>query len=259
MPLGVVYSKKYLKDVEDPQHMAEVLRYRVEGRRKDWEQGKLSGKPNLEAGIDPRKASGSGGTSKGRESSKNDTYGDYPPPLAVASSSRNFDSNSTSYDFNFSDNSYSNGTSNQDSDPSDSSSKSRWEQLRSERKVEPSSWERIRQDNAREALNSRNKDSYSSSTHTQNRDRDSGSSWQKDESSSSGPVLAVGRQNQHTFNEICPSMKSSEVLNSSSFFLQSFQDPTFGKGTNQNRDRERRSFEENMERERRGMDAGMES
>lgn len=183
MPLGVMYSKPILRDVEDPKHMAETLRMKVESRQKDWKEGRLSGKPNLEAGngkekekLENRNSGGGGGYGEDRISRDENSNRNFDSTsFNEVGSSRSSDSNESNY-------SHDNSTTSSHS--SSQASTSRWEQLRSQRNVQPSSWERIRQDNAREALNNNN--NYNSS---EGNGKDS--NWSQDTSDSSGPILAV--------------------------------------------------------------------
>lgn len=99
---------------------------------------------------------------------------------------------------------------------------SRWAQLRGERGVQASAWDRIRQEKARESMVQRNG------------------------SSGIGSSYDMGAEG--------PGARAEGGRESRYGSPGNLADPTFGKGTSNNRDQARQEFEASFEREKRGLD-----
>ncbi|SPO23759.1 uncharacterized protein UTRI_03729_B [Ustilago trichophora] len=161
MPIGILLSKDVLKDVEDPQHLRRVLAGAIEEQR----QGK---RPQV--GVAPPK--GLNGESdfdqqQQQQQQQQRQQGEGWGGEKVAQSYGGFDSNGNASGTASSDsfNSFSTAqpsggarsksgsaeTAAANGPPDGTGPGTRWAQLRGERGVEPSKWERIRQDNARTA------------------------------------------------------------------------------------------------------------
>ncbi|CDW97922.1 hypothetical protein [Sporisorium scitamineum] len=177
MPIGILFSRGVLKDVEDPQHLRRVLAGAIEEQR----QGK---RPQV--GVAPPK--GLNGETDfdqqqqewgGEQAAQNygsfdegaptaDTFSAYSATRASSNTGRggNGDRSATS-------------ESSQNAAPDGTGPGTRWVQLRGERGVEPSKWERIRQDNARIAY------SRSASARAEQNNSEDASSYSSNSSSSS--------------------------------------------------------------------------
>ncbi|KAN0065721.1 hypothetical protein ACQY0O_000851 [Thecaphora frezii] len=170
MPFGILMSKGALQNVEDPQHLKRVLAGAIEEKRRG---GIL---PPARAATSPSSAEGEQGwndASGGNEYSDTGSFAPraeashiesapysrasgsildpfYPRQDAPASYSRDGPTASSSQSLD--------STSDGEAQPS-----SRWAQLRNARGVEPSKWELIRQENARNAYNRRSQSSTNQS------------------------------------------------------------------------------------------------
>lgn len=184
MPAGILLSRNVLRDVEDPQHLRKVLAGAIEEQR----QGR---KPQV--GVAPPK--GLNGESDfeqaqqqaewgGEQSAQNYTAGFDNENVAantVTAHSTAQGSTSIRSGGNTSDRS---GTPRPPADaaPDGTGPGTRWAQLRGERGVEPSKWERIRQDNARTAYS---RSTAASSDAEQSNWQDLSSSYNNNSQSSS--------------------------------------------------------------------------
>lgn len=156
MPIGILLSRGALKDVEDPQHLRRVLAGAMEEQR----QGK---KPQI--GVAPPK--GLNGETEfdqqqGQQQQQQQewggeraaqSYGGFESSNSNAGGADSFGSFSTAQPpSNARSRSGAEEPSSTTTGPPDGTGPgTRWAQLRGERGVEPSKWERIRQDNARTA------------------------------------------------------------------------------------------------------------
>lgn len=158
MPIGIVLSRGALKDVEDPQHLRRVLAGAMEEQR----QGKkpqigvappkgLNGEADFDQGQGQQGQEGWGGeraatsysgfeSNNSNNSMPSDSFSSFPSSQPSSSTPGRGDGR-TSAD----------GSST--SPPPGTGAGTRWAQLRGVRGVEPSKWERIRQDNARTTYN----------------------------------------------------------------------------------------------------------
>lgn len=236
MPAGVMWGKADMQNVEDPSHFARVLQGAADER-----QGRIA--PATAQNSMGNGAPGQSNRSQqfGQPSGSNgSSYPNFPPPSQSTrrtpqSSSSNNQSNQwgdDSFDESALYGSQSQSTSfssssgqsfnNAGSQPSPTPAEpqqpqtSRWAQIRGDRSEQPSSWERLRQQNAREAYEKRN-----------------GADGQEKE-----------------MNDVGSQYGRSNVGSSTG----SLADPTFGKGTSTSRAQAQREFEASFDRERRGID-----
>ncbi|KAJ9479417.1 hypothetical protein PHBOTO_002893 [Pseudozyma hubeiensis] len=156
MPAGILLSRNVLKDVEDPQHLRKVLAGAIEEQRQGKRPQVGVAPPkglNGEAGFDQQqqqqqpqqewgaeKTAQSYGTGFDDRNATADTFNAYSTAqgtVGTRSGGNNGRNTSTETSANAA--------------PDGTGSGTRWAQLRGDRGVEPSKWERIRQDNARTA------------------------------------------------------------------------------------------------------------
>lgn len=234
MPAGLMWGKADMQNVEDPAHFARVLQGAADERTGRIAPGMAQdGKVN--APIQSNRTQQFGQQSGLNGSSP---YPNFPPPsqstrrtpqpsssdnqsnqwgddsfdesVLYGSQSQSFPSSSGQFD---NANMSTSSSSNEHSQPSQSS---RWAQIRGDRSAQPSSWDRLRQQNAREVYEKRN---AGAGQEKEMNDRDS----------------QYGRSN----------------INSST---GSLADPSFGKGTSTTRAQAQREYEASFDRERRGID-----
>ena len=164
MPIGILLSKSALQDVEDPQHLRQVLAGAIEEQRQGKRpQVRVAPPKGLNGETDFEQPQQEWGGERSAQSydpgfDSNGAATNGPSGDGFVSSSSPQPSSSTRTN--------SMGASGAASQPSSAATPpdgtgpgTRWAQLRGERGVEPSKWERIRQDNARTA--------YSRSTSSQ--------------------------------------------------------------------------------------------
>jgi hypothetical protein len=211
-PLGIIWGQKYLKEVEDPRHLAQVLAGAAEerrGRRQPPRPGQApGGRPN------PAQPQSGAPTSSDRNDYNEGIspsalpsadYGSYASNSPGQSGSQ-YGGNQQSYSSNPGPSSY------ERQEPS--SSGSRWAELRGERGTTSSRWEELRQQSAREEMQQQRQQGQASML-------GQSSPQQQQQQQQNQPILA---------------------------------DPTFGKGSGENRTREQQQFDAMMEKERRGQD-----
>ncbi|SNX83762.1 uncharacterized protein MEPE_02470 [Melanopsichium pennsylvanicum] len=173
MPIGILLSRNVLKDVEDPQHLRRVLAGAMEEQRQGRRPqigvsgGKgLNGEQPAEFGQQQAQDQGEWGSEKSAQN-----YGGFDKNgnSTAADSFDSFTSTQPSSDARSSSGGI--GARSASTEPSPTTrppdgtgAGTRWSQLRGERGVEPSKWERIRQDNARTAYS---RTSASSSSQSQ--------------------------------------------------------------------------------------------
>ncbi|GAC76076.1 hypothetical protein PANT_19d00100 [Moesziomyces antarcticus T-34] len=153
MPIGIMMSRGALKDVEDPQHLRMVLAGAIEEQRQGRKpQVSVAPPKDLDGETDAQQEWG-GERAAQPEAASFDSTGN----LKTQGGSDSFDSFSSSQPSSSTRNVRGNagmpaaGPSNDTESPPGTGAGTRWAQLRGERSVEPSKWERIRQDNARTA------------------------------------------------------------------------------------------------------------
>ncbi|PWY99466.1 hypothetical protein BCV70DRAFT_201032 [Testicularia cyperi] len=142
MPIGILASRSVLRDVEDPQHLRQVLL----GAMQEQREGK---RPNV--GVAPPK--GLDGESPQHGASQPGQREDWGAAAAPAEASYSQAAPRPSNEGQTDGFSESSSDQTRDQMPDGTGAGSRWAQLRGERSVEPSRWERIRQDNARNTYN----------------------------------------------------------------------------------------------------------
>ncbi|EST05224.1 hypothetical protein PSEUBRA_005490 [Kalmanozyma brasiliensis GHG001] len=170
MPVGILMSRNVLKDVEDPQHLRAVLTGAMEERR----QGK---RPQV--GVAPPKGL-NGETEFDQQPQQPQQQQEWGGERDASSYGAGFDNGASTADaFNAysaaqgSSSPRGNGGRTAASEPSSGSppdgtgAGTRWAQLRGERGVEPSKWDKIRQDNARTAYGNRTASSQSGQNNSQ--------------------------------------------------------------------------------------------
>ncbi|PWN33280.1 uncharacterized protein FA14DRAFT_147062 [Meira miltonrushii] len=137
MPAGVMWGKADMQNVEDPSHFARVLQGAADERQGRIAPGTAQngmGNAGPVQANRPQQFGQQGG-------SNGSSYPNFPPP---SQSTRRTPQPSSS-----------NNQSNQWGDDSFDES-ALWAQIRGDRSEQPSSWERLRQQNAREAYEKRN-------------------------------------------------------------------------------------------------------
>ncbi|SPC66008.1 uncharacterized protein UHOD_04628 [Ustilago sp. UG-2017b] len=154
IPIGILLSKNVLRDVEDPQHLRRVMLGAMEEQR----QGKrpqigvaplkgLNGEADFDQGLQQQQQQGGEGWGGERAATS------YPEFVGNnGNSSGSFSSSFPSLSSEPSSSSAQEST----TPPPGTGTGTRWAQLQGERGVEPSKWERIRQDNARTTYNRSN-------------------------------------------------------------------------------------------------------
>ncbi|KDN37243.1 hypothetical protein K437DRAFT_42449 [Tilletiaria anomala UBC 951] len=234
--LGVIAGQRYLKDVEDPQHLAMVLK-EARADRIQRQQG-TGPPPPLQAtqdGVRQLPASifnpyDSSEVSRDQPYVGNGSWSANSAPLDA--------SNPSTSDAYFEGREAGWQSRTQSPPPSqpqqDQLPPSRWAQLRGERGAQVSRWDELRQQNARDGLSQTPRLLPGQGPVQQPQ-----SQWQ-----SPG-------QGQGDFASTAANVnpRSGAIL----------ADPTFGKGTQEDRARASREFEASMERERRGMDSAGDS
>ncbi|EPQ31121.1 uncharacterized protein PFL1_01310 [Pseudozyma flocculosa PF-1] len=142
MPLGVVMSKGIVDTVEDPQHLKKVLADVVEEKRRGGAPNVRIGPPQGMDGEQQWGQAAQGGAPAQPRGDGQPRFTPSPPAAASEQTPRE-----ATFDF------FDSGSGGPDEG---GASASRWAQLRGERGVEPSKWDKIRQENARNAYNRRN-------------------------------------------------------------------------------------------------------
>lgn len=239
VPVGVLWSSNVIKRVEDAQHLARILREASGARMRSEQsrdgpvsfprhtgQGQRPSNQYDPPSIDP--------AAQSMSSSYPSTPAPTPPPTRTSARSKGAQTNQWGDEINAPDMpSYSadaasnptsaypyssqpgpSSTANPEAESGSQGQQSRWAQLRGQRSVQESSWERLRQENAREAYN---------------KQAASGQGRPDQEAFSQGPDYAgqSGRE---------------------------LADPNFGKGHSSDRTQAQREYERSFERERRGVD-----
>lgn len=236
MPFGVMWGKKDLKSVEDPSHFARILQSVADERTGRITPGVAQdgiGNPNGQSNRTHQFGAQSDRSSSGQN------YPSFPPPSQstrrTSQPSSNNQSNtwgddtfdetvlygaqsqSSSFPTSSTQSSDTKEFSSTPFEPSQQSNQSsRWAQIRGDQTTQPSSWDRLRQQNARQVYEKRN------SENQRGREMENGDvrSNRFDAGSSSGTLA----------------------------------DPSFGKGTSTNREKAQREYEASFDRERRGID-----
>ncbi|GAC97513.1 hypothetical protein PHSY_005099 [Pseudozyma hubeiensis SY62] len=185
MPAGILLSRNVLKDVEDPQHLRKVLAGAIEEQR----QGKrpqvgvappkgLNGEADFDQQQQPQqnwggeKTAESYGAGYDERNATADTFSAYSTAQGtVGTRSGGSGARNTSTEASA------------NAAPDGTGPGTRWAQLRGDRGVEPSKWERIRQDNARTAYSR----SATSSRAEQNNSEDPSASYSDQSQTASTP------------------------------------------------------------------------
>lgn len=156
MPIGIMLSKNVLKDVEDPQHLKRVLAGAIEERRQG-RRPQLGVAPpkglNGEADFGNQQQGQEWGGEKDAQSFGSGFDGNSDAAAGAASGSFNSFSSSQSSSSGRVGGPGMPQTADGTAPPPGTGAGTRWAQLRGERGVEPSKWDRIRQDNARTVYN----------------------------------------------------------------------------------------------------------
>lgn len=141
LPFGVSMSRSYIRQVEDPNHFTRVLKQGMERRQRDGSDPRQLLENPTAGPPPPRSLTAQDGTDVGQDStllaSDPAAFGGTPPPASDADWS-SFDSAPP--------------TQPQRSESGGAPAGSRWEQLRRDRTGNPSVWEQIRQQRARDNL-----------------------------------------------------------------------------------------------------------
>ncbi|CBQ73335.1 conserved hypothetical protein [Sporisorium reilianum SRZ2] len=188
MPIGILLSRSVLQDVEDPQHLRRVLAGAIEEQR----QGKrpqvgvappkgLNGEADFEQSAQQQEWGGeqaaqSYGAGYERGQATADTFSAYSATQPPSNAGRNTPSKPASTN----------------AAPDGTGPGTRWAQLRGERGVEPSKWERIRQDNARTAY-SRSASARAEQTNSEDASFSSSAQQQQQQGTSTYPPRAAAR------------------------------------------------------------------
>jgi hypothetical protein len=241
-PLAIIYSAGDLEKVEDPKHLSAVLTTASNQRRQRIGAPPANTDPTSRAGgvgqIPSQPPVGMGGarsrsSGMGGPNDRTNQWGDDVGATDLTYATGDMGSNSTSAE------QYSQPSSNQSSysasGPAQSNTpsegapqqKSRWAQLRGERGVQESSWDHIRQQNAREAYNKQSAD---------------GKGQPGQPAFSQEPVSAA---NQVDYERRQMQQQQGGGL----------ADPDFGKVLSPARAQAQREYERSFERERKGIDS----
>jgi hypothetical protein len=237
-PLAIMASSGDLKKVEDPRHLAEVLqsaKQEREARRPGQPPQRpfpsnqappAQGTQQPNTNLPPRAPDSRGSSSQTNQWGDDigggvgsQDYGGAPSPFQLPQAGS---SQGSSQPLAPSSSDVNNASSGEQA-------QSRWGQLRGERSVRESSWDRIRQQNARETYNRQSANGQ-------------GQAGQAAYSQEGGfdADRNFGGQNSGSYGQ---ERKESELA-----------DPTFGKGVSASRSQAQEEYERSFERERRGID-----
>lgn len=237
-PIGLVLSLNAIKKLESPQHMVDIMAASQGGRR----QGQMRPQSGIQGQHQAQ--SSSGGAPSMDPAAQTMSSSPYPPaPTPIPASRRSGynrgpQTNQWGDEVNGPETSYSNdfpsaastdqyspspqsNVQDVNAPPSDNQSQSRWAQLRGQRGVQESSWERIRQQKGREAYNRQS-------------------------------ANGQGRADQSDYQQqIRPTPQTANDTSQSGVGMA---DPIFGKGVFSSRAQAQQEYERSFERERRGVD-----
>lgn len=236
MPFGMLLATKHLRGVEDPKHLASVMQSAVDQRRGRPPLPVTRGGPPAPEGGQEQGTGAGPGVDVGYGSTER-SQGAFSGSLSDQNQSMPYASSSSSY-YSPPDESYkyNDGGANSNGEregpmqqqQQQQQTTSRWAQLRGERGVQASAWDRIRQERARDSMSSQRSSDASGSS-----DRNAAGPYGFE----AGPQGANGRARESRYGS------AGELA-----------DPTFGKGSSNNRDQARQEFEASFEREKRGLD-----
>lgn len=233
MPAGVMWGKADMQNVEDPSHFARVLQGAADERRgriapgvaqdgtgngpsgqsnrpQQFGQQPGSSLPSFPPPSQSTRRTPQPSPSNNRSNQWGDDSFDESVLYGSQSQSASFPSSSGQYSENT--NSSPSSSPNEPSQPQSS----RWAQIRGDRSAQPSSWDRLRQQNAREVYEKRN----------------------------------AGAGQEKEMNNVDAQYGRSNIGSSTG----SLADPSFGKGTSTSRAQAQREYEASFDRERRGID-----
>lgn len=233
-PIGYVLSMNAINKLESPQHMFEVM---AQGAKRQGQAGSVG-----DVQGQARNSSGAPSMDPAAQTMSSSPYPLVTTSLPASRGSgynRGPQTNQWGDEVNGPETSYSNefpGAASADQSSlssttssiasvtppsSDNQNQSRWAQLRGQRGVQESSWERIRQQNGREAYNRQS-------------------------------ANGQGRADQQAeYQQIRPTPQKANDTSQSGV---SMADPTFGKGLSSSRVQAQQEYERSFERERRGVD-----
>jgi hypothetical protein len=233
VPVGVVWSTSVINRVENPQHLAGILQEAQKARmRSQLPRGGAQPFPRQGA-QDQRSSSQSSMDPANQSMSSSYPPAPTPPPTRTSARSKGAQTNQWGDEINapempsytsdtpspppsnpYSTTPESSSTAKAEQSNGNQQEQSRWAQLRGQRQVQESSWDRLRQENAREAYNKQ-------------------------------AASGQGRPDQVAFSQ------GPDYAGQSG---RELADPDFGKGYSPDRSQAQREYERSFERERRGAD-----
>lgn len=243
-PLAIMASAGDLKKVEDPQHLARLLQSAKDerfARRPDMPRPNAPGQDMQPQGRPMPDIPSTRMTTRPASSNAGQQTNQWGDDLGAAEMSSSNDFASAPSPDQLPSTSGSQARSQPEQYGSSSSepeqSQSRWSQLRGERGVKESSWDRIRQQNARESYNRQAASGQGQPGQPAYTQTSMG------EGNYSRQGGGYGGQSGSSSSSMYGQQQSSELA-----------DPTFGKGVSSARAQAQREYERSFEKERRGID-----